>query len=157
MTSKLLLHGGHMRLGVNLMYWSNFCVLVWRSLSWVDFISLSYIIRICGHVMDDIIALWWSRESWYDFFLRLGWNSLLGVILLVLVWFYVLVQSTESWYDFSPSWWKFSSWCDFVSLAVILCLGAINWILVWFFFVLLDYFVLLRFCLIWYHLLSWCD
>ena len=57
----------HVRLGVNFMSWSNFCVLVWLPLSWRDFIILSYIIRICGHVMDDVITLWWSRESWYDF------------------------------------------------------------------------------------------
>ena len=31
------------------------------------FITLSDIIRTCGHVMDDVITLWWSRESWYDF------------------------------------------------------------------------------------------
>ena len=94
------------RLGVNFRSWSNFCVLVWLPLSWRDFITLSDIIRICGHVMDDVITLWWSRESWYDF---------------------------------SPSWLKFSSWCDFVCLGVILHLGAINWILVWFFFALANF------------------
>ena len=89
----------HVRLEVNFRSWSNFCVLVWVPLSCRDFITLIDIIRICGHVMDDVITLWWSRESWYDF---------------------------------SPSWLKFSSWCDFVCLGVILHLGAINWILVWF-------------------------
>ena len=113
----------HVRLGVNCMYVSNFCVLVWLPLSWRDFITLSDIIRMCGHVMDDVITLWWSRESWYDF---------------------------------SPSWLKFSSWCDFVCLGVILHLGAINWILIWFFFALPN-FRLVRFCLIWYCFISWCD
>ena len=96
----------HVRLGKFFMSWSNFCVLVWLPLSWRDFITLSDIIRICGHVMDDVITLWWSRESWYDF---------------------------------SPSWLKFSSWCDFVCLGVILHLGAINWILIWFFFALPNF------------------
>ena len=96
----------HVRLGVNFMSWSNFCVLVWLPLPWRDFITLSDIIRICGHMMDDVITLWWSCESWYDF---------------------------------SPSWLKFSSWCDFVCLGVILHLGAINWILVWFFFALANF------------------
>ena len=114
----------HVRLGVNFRSWSNFCVLVWLPLSWRDFITLSDIIRICGHVTDDVITLWWSRESWYDF---------------------------------SPSWLKFSSWCDFVCLGVILHLGAINWILVWFFFALANFFVLVRFCLIWCCFISWCD
>ena len=66
------LHGGHVHLGVNFMSWSNFCVLVWLSLPWRDFITLSDIIRICGHVMSDVITLWWSRECWCDFFLHLG-------------------------------------------------------------------------------------
>ena len=74
-------------------------------------------------------------------FLSLGWNFRLGVILFVFLSFYVLVQWNESWYDFSPSWLKFSFWCGFVCLGVILCIDAINCNLVWFFFVLLDYFV----------------
>ena len=45
----------------------NFCVLVWLSFPWRYFITLSDIIRTCGHVMDDFITLWWSSESWYDF------------------------------------------------------------------------------------------
>ena len=140
----------HVRLGVNFMSWSNFCVLVWLPLPWRDFITLSDIIRICGHVMDDVITLWWSRESWYNF---------------------------------SPSWLKFSSWCDFVCLGVILHLGAINWILIWFFFALPNFsfkcdfvwfgvvsylgaingtlvwflFVLVWFCLIWCYFVSWCE
>ena len=81
-------------------------MLVWLSLPWRDFISLSDIIRICGHVMDHVITLWWSRESWYDF---------------------------------SLSWLKFSSWCDFVGVSLILYLDVINWILVWFFFALANF------------------
>ena len=89
-----LLHGGHVRLGVNFMSWSNFCVLVWLSLPWRDFITLSDIIRICSHFMVVTWILVWF------FFLRLEWNFCLGGILFVLVAFYTLVQSTESWYDF---------------------------------------------------------
>ena len=165
----------HVRLGVYFMSWSNFCMLVWLSLSWRDFVALSDMIRMCGHVMDDVITLWWSRESWYDFspsylkfsswcdfvcldaidwilvmiFLRLTWNFLLGVIL------FVLIRSTESWYDFSSFWlkfclgvilfalvlfdilallrfgWLFRLWCDFVWFGGILYLGAVNCILMW--------------------------
>ena len=61
-----------MRLGVNFMSWSIFCVLVGLSLPWRYFITLSDIFRICGHVMSDVITLWLSHESWYDFFLRHG-------------------------------------------------------------------------------------
>ena len=113
------------------MSWSNFCVLVWLPLSWGDFITLSDIIRICGHAVDDVITLWWSRESWYDF---------------------------------SPSWLKFSSWCDCVCLGVILHLGAINWILICFFFDLATFFRLsaILFDLVLFHILvrstaSWND
>ena len=103
-----LLHGGHVRLGVNFMSWSNCCVLVWLSLSWWDYITLSDTIRICGHATDDVITLWWSRESWYDFppswlkclswcdFVCLGVILYLGAINWILVWF-------------SSSWLKFSS------------------------------------------------
>ena len=125
----------HVRLGVNLISWSNFCVLVWLPLSWRDFITLSDIVRICGHVMDDVITLW----------------------------------SRESWYDFSPSWLKFSSWCDFVCLGVILHLGAINLILIfsspWLFFglvaILFDlvlFHILVRSTAYWYDFFSsWYD
>ena len=152
MTSYILLHGGHVRLGVIFMYWSNFlCVGV--TVSWIDFITLSYIIRICGHVMDAVITLWWPRESWYVFspswlksssrfdFVRLGVILCLGAIKLILVWlFSVFVEI-----------FVLVSLCR----GVILCFGAINWILLWFFFVLLNYFVLVWFCLIWYHTISW--
>ena len=94
----------HVRLGVNFMSWSNFCVLVWLPLSWRDFITLSDIIRICGHVMDDVITLWWPRESWYDF--SPSWLKFLSCcdFFFVLVSFYTLVRSTESWYYFSSHW-----------------------------------------------------
>ena len=75
---------------------------------------MSDTIRICGHATDDVITLWWSREFWYDFspsWLKfLSWCDFvcLGVILYHLsvilfdsmVLFYILVQSTASWYDF---------------------------------------------------------
>ena len=138
----------HARLGIKCRSWSNFCMLVWLFV--LDGFCYIDIIRMCGHVMNDVNTLWWSRESWYDF---------------------------------SPSWLKFSSWWDFV------CLGAIDWILVWFFFVLakilvlvgpvwfgvdsylganncilvwfffvlVDYFALVWFCLIRGYFISWCD
>ena len=141
----------HVRLGVNFMSWSNFCVLVWLPLSWRDFITLSDII---GYVVT-----WWMTSSLYGghvnlgmIFFRPGWNFRLGVILFVLVLFYTLVLSTESWYDFSSpclifrfsailfdlvlfhilvrstaSWYDFfSSWCDFVWFGVISYLGKNN-------------------------------
>ena len=146
-----------MRLGVNFMYWTNLCVLVWLSL----FLDRFYYLGLHHSDMR-------SRDEWRHhgmvvmwilvwFFLRLGWNFLLGVILFVLVSFYVLVQSTESWYDFSLSWLKFSYWCDFVCLGVTSCLGAINWTLVWFFSVLVEIFVLELFCLSRCHFMSWCN
>ena len=93
-----LLHGGHVRLGINFMSWSNSCVLVWLSLLWRDFITSSDI-RICGHVMSDVITLWWSRESWYDFF------SVLEEI-------FVLVRFCLSWCHFTP-------WCNQLNLGMI--------------------------------------
>ena len=72
---------------------------MWLSLSWTDFITLSYIIRIYGHVMDDVITLWWSRESWHD---------LLSV--LVEIFFLVL---------FCLSWCHFMSWCNQLNLGMI--------------------------------------
>ena len=86
------LQSGHVHLGVNFMSWSNFCVLVWFSSPWRDFITLSDIIRICGHVMTYVITLWWAREFWCDFF------SILDEI-FVLVWFCL------SWCHFTP-WWN---------------------------------------------------
>ena len=147
----------HVRLGVNFMSWSNFCVLVWLSVAWRDFITLSDIIWTCGHVMDDVITM---------------------VVTWIMVWFFsvldeifVLVGFCLSWCDFIP-WcnqpnlklvWFFSvldeifSWWDFVCLGVILFLGAVNRILVWFFFVLDTMFVLARLYFFWCRFVSWCD
>ena len=76
----------HVRFGVKFISRFNFCALVWLSLYQVEwFATLGDIIQICGHMMDDGIPLWWSRESWYDF---------------------------------SPPWLKFSSWCDFQDVDV---------------------------------------
>ena len=87
--------------------------------------------------MDDVITLWWSRESWYDFSLRLGWT-------FVLVWFCLSFCHFMSWCNemnlgtiFLRLGWNFR----FVCLGVMLCIDAINCNLMWFFFVLLDYFV----------------
>ena len=152
-----------MRLGVTFMSWSNFCVLVRLSLPWRDFITLSDIIRICGHAMYGVITLWWSRESWYDFFLRLGWNFRLGGILFVLVSFYTLVQSTESWYDF-PSFgynFRFSE-----ILFLLVSLDILVWLTAsWYdflHFARLFRFSVILFGLVKFHILvrstaSWCD
>ena len=146
----------HMRLGVNFMSWSNFCVLVWLSLPWRDFITLSDIIRTCGHVMDDVITLWWSRESWYDcspsWTKFLSWWHLvcLGVILYlgainrILVWFFFALDTMFVWWDY-------------ISVGVVSYLGAINCIMVWFSFILLGSLILVWFCLIWCNFISWCD
>ena len=88
-----LLHGGHVRLGVNFMSWSNFCVLVWLSLPWRDFITLSDIIRICSHFMVVTWILVWFFSS-------------------VLNEIYVLV-------GFCLSWWHFIPWCNHPNLGMI--------------------------------------
>ena len=118
-----LLHGGHVRLGVNFMSWSNFCVLVWLSLPWRDFITLSDIFRICSHLMsslyvfffsvlDEIFVLVGFCLSWCHFtpwcnqpnlgmiFLRFGYNFRFSEILFLLVSLDILVWFTASWYDF---------------------------------------------------------
>ena len=121
----------HVRLGVNFMSWSNFCVLVWLSLPWRDFITLRDIIRTCGHVMDDVITLWWSRESWYDFSLSwtkfFSWCDLvcLGVILYlgainrILVWFFFLLDTMFLLMRLYFFWGRFISWCDQLHLGMI--------------------------------------
>ena len=114
-----LLHGGHVHLGVNFMSWSNFCVLVWLSLPFFCLEILLPWVTLFGYAVT-----WCLTSSIY------GGHVNVGMI-------------------FSPSWMKFSSWCDFVCLGVILHLGAINRILVWFSFVLDTIFVLVRFYLFW--------
>ena len=94
-----LLHGGHVRLRVNFMSWSNFGVLVWLSLPWRDFITLSDIIRICGHVMYDVILY--------------GGHVNLGMIFFsVLDEIFVLVGFCFSWCHFTP-------WCNQPNLGMI--------------------------------------
>ena len=137
------------------MSWTNFCVLVWLSLSWRDFITLSDTFRICGHVMDDVITLCWSRESWYDFFLRLGWNFCLGVILYVLVSFYTLVNWILVWFFFALAkffvfvwfcliWCCFISWWDQRHLGTIFFRLVNYLVLVWFFSDLESFRILVR-------------
>ena len=121
----------HVRLGVNLMSWSNFCVLVWLSLPRRDFITLSDIIRTCGHVMDDVITLWWSRESWYDFssswtkflsswdFVCLGVILYLGAIKRILVWFFFVLDTSFVLVRLYFFWCRFISWCDQLHLGMI--------------------------------------
>ena len=152
-----LLHGGHVRLGVNVMSWSNFCVLVWLSLPWRDFITLSDIIRICGHVMSDVITLRWFVNLCMIFF------SVLDEI-------FVLVGFCLSWCQFTP-------WCNQPNLGMIFLRFGYNFrfneilfllvsleILVlltasWYDFLhfLLGFFVLVWFYLIWCNFIFWCD
>ena len=121
----------HVRLGVNFMSWSKFCVLVWLSLPWSDFITLSDIIRTCGHVMDDVITLWWSRESWYDFspswtkflswwdFVCLGVILYLGAINRILVWFFFVLDTIFVLVRLYFFWCCFISWCDQLHLGML--------------------------------------
>ena len=96
----------------------------WSRASWSEFYVLVHF--LC----DDVTFFALERLEWYYsdmrsrdvwrhhfmvvtwilvwFFLRLGWNFRLGVILFVLVSFYTLVQSTKSWYDFPSFWIQFS-------------------------------------------------
>ena len=124
---------GHVHLGVNFMSWSNFCVLVWLSLPWRDFITLIDIIRICGHVMSDVITLWWSRESWYDFF------SVLDEI-------FVLVGFCLSWCDFTP-------WCNQPNLGMIFLRFGYNFRFSEILFLLVSLYILVWLTASWYDFL----
>ena len=117
-----LLHGGHVRLRVNFMSWSNFCVLVWLSLPWRDFITLSDIIRICGHVMYDVILYgghvilgmifspsWMKFSSWWDF-VCLGVILHLGAINRILVWFSFVLDTIFVLVRFYFFWCRWLSW-----------------------------------------------
>ena len=126
----------HVRLGVNFMSWSNFCVLVWLSLPWRDFITLSDIIRTCGHVMDDVITLWWSRESWYDF--SPSWTK-----------FFVLVRFCLSWCHFIP-------WCDQPNLGMIFLRFGYNFRFSEIIFLLVLFHILVRSTASWYDFPSFC-
>ena len=119
-----LLHGGHVRLRVNFMSWSNFCVLVWLSLPWRDYITLSDIIRICGHVMYDVILYgghvnlgmifspsWMKFSSWWDF-VCLGVILHLGAINRILVWFSFVLDTIFVLVRFYFFWCRWLSWCD---------------------------------------------
>ena len=115
---------------------------------------------------NNVITAWWPRASWSRFcvlvliFVCLCDFRCLGDILLpwvILFGYAVTWCLTSSLYGghvnlgmiFSPSWMKFSSWCEFVCLGVILHLGTINQILVWFSFVLDTIIVLVRFYFFW--------
>ena len=94
-----------------------------------------------------------SHDGWCHHFIVIAW---ILVWLFSLSWFkfswcdfVCLVRLTETWYDFSSSWLKVSSGCDF--FGVVSYLDAINCILVWFFVVLVDYFDLVWLCLSWCH------
>ena len=102
----------HVRLGVNFMSWSNFCVLVWLSVPWRDFITLSDIIRTCGHVMDDVITM---------------------VVTWILVWFFSALDEIFVLVGFCLSWCDFIPWCNQPNLGMIfLRLGRIFFFLVGF-------------------------
>ena len=104
--------------------------------------------------MDDVIPLWWSRESWYDF--SPSWLKFSSWWDFFLTWCHFTPWcdqlKLETWYDFSSPWlifrlsailfdlvlfhilvWStaswydfFSSWCDLVWFGVISYLGANN-------------------------------
>ena len=131
-----LLHGGHVRIGVNFMSWSNFCVLVWLSLPWKDVITLSDIFRICGHVMSDVITLWWSREPWYDFF------SVLDKV-------FVLVGFCLSWCHFTP-------WCNQPNLGMIFRRFGYNFRFSDILFPLMSLDILVWLTASWYDFFSFC-
>ena len=114
-----------------------FFVLVWLSLPWRDFITLSDIIRIFFSVLDEIFVL--------VGFVCLGVILHLGAINRILVWFFFALNTIFVLVRFYFFWCRFISRCD------------INCILVWFFFILLGSFVLVWYCLIWCHFISWCD
>ena len=87
-----LLDGGNVSLGVNFISWSNHCVVVWFSLSWGYFVTLSNTF----HTLHAVT--WWMTLSLYGghvslgkIFLRLSWNFRIGVILFVLVLFHTSV------------------------------------------------------------------
>ena len=143
--------------------WGEFYILVYFLCVGVTFFALERFYHLDWYYSDmrsrDVWRhnLWWSRESWYDFFLRLGWKFRLGGILFVLVSFYTLVQSIESWFYFPSFWTQFSFLWDFISFGVVSYLGMLNCILVCSFFILLSFFVLVWFYLIWCNFISWCD
>ena len=158
-----LLHGDHMRLGVKFMSWSNFFVLVRLSLPWRDFITLSDIIRTCGHVMDDAITLLWSRESWYDIspswmkfsswwdFVCLGVILHLGAINWILVWFFFALDTIFVLVRFYFFRCRFLSWCDQLHLGMIFLHFARVFRLSVILFDLVSFYILVRLTA------SWCD
>ena len=127
----------HVRLGVNFMSWFNLCVLAWLSLPWRDcYITLSDIIPTCGHVMVDVITLWWSRESWYDF-------SPSGTKFL-------------SWWDFVCLGGIFKLWCNQPNLAMIFLRFGYNFRFSEIIFLLVSFHILVRSTASWYDFPSFC-
>ena len=143
----------HVRLGVNFMSWSNFCVLVY-------FLCLGGIL-LPWVILFGYVVTWWMTSSLYgghvnDFFSVL-------VEIFVLVWFCM-------------SWCHFAPWCDHWIFEWFFFALAKFFIFVWFcliwcciiswydqrhlgmiFLLFVDYFVLVWFCLIWSHFVSWCE
>ena len=117
----------------NFMLWSNFCVLVWLHLPWRDFITLSDIIRKCGHVMYEVVTLWCSRESWYYFF------SVLDEI-------FVLVGFCLSWCHFRP-------WCNQANLGMIFPRFGYNYRCIELLFILVFFDILVWLTASWYDFL----
>ena len=93
------------------------CVLEWilclglLFVCWCDFLGRDLLPWV---ILFGYMVTWRMTSSLYGghvnlgmIFFRLGWNFCLGVILFVLVSFYTLVRSTESWYDFLRLDWNF--------------------------------------------------
>ena len=131
-----LLHGGHVRLGVNFMSWSNFCVLVWLSLPWRNFITLSDNIWICGHVMYDVILY--------------GCHVNLGMI------FFSYLDEIFVLVGFSLSWFHFTPWCNQPNLGMIILRFGYNFRVSEILFPLVSLVILMWLTASWYDFPSFC-
>ena len=114
---------------------SDFCVLVWHPCRY--FITLSDIIRICGHVIDVVIM---NRGMF--FFLCLCWNFLLCIICVSLchfiprcnklnlgMIFFLVFANIFVLVRFCLIWHRFISWCNQLHLGMIfLRLACLLWL-----------------------------
>ena len=129
-----LLHGGRVRLGLNCMSWSNFCVLVWLLgdilLLWV--ISFGYVVTWWmtlslngGHVNLGMIFLCLSRKFCLClslcYIIPRCYEHNLGMIFFALAIIFALVR-------FGFIWRRFISCCDQLYLGV----TFVYWIVIYF-------------------------
>ena len=96
-----LLHGGHVRLGVNFMSWSNFSVLVWLFLCIGEILLLPWVILFRYAVTRCLTS------SLYGGHVNLGM-----IFFSVLDEIFVLVGFCLSWCHFTP-------WCNQPNLGMI--------------------------------------